>query len=292
MEYKTDVPNFLEPWYGIGTISSAFGIDYEWPDGGAPAILPKFTSSEGVLAFPATPVKETEIGRHTLEMIDYFLNETGGRLPVSLTDAQSPFNIACHVMGIGNILMDMIQNPDGVRALLRHISSLLVAFTHVQADRLGKALVSPGHGFVSARCFEGLGMSDDYMLMMSPEMYRDLAVESVERAGAPFGGPAFHSCGDWSDRMEVVREIKGLCMVDGAFSHATDPSPNSPERFPEVFANTGIVVNARVVGTPDVVCGVVRKLWWPGMKLVVTTYCQTPEEQQAAYDEIHRICSV
>ena len=26
--FKADVPNFLEPWYGIGTTASAFDIDY------------------------------------------------------------------------------------------------------------------------------------------------------------------------------------------------------------------------------------------------------------------------
>jgi hypothetical protein len=32
MDFKTDVPNFLEPWYGIGPIDSAYGGDYVNPD--------------------------------------------------------------------------------------------------------------------------------------------------------------------------------------------------------------------------------------------------------------------
>ena len=27
MDYLADIPNFLEPWYGIGTTASAFGIE-------------------------------------------------------------------------------------------------------------------------------------------------------------------------------------------------------------------------------------------------------------------------
>jgi hypothetical protein len=30
MENMMDIPNFLEPWYGIGTAASAYGMDYIW----------------------------------------------------------------------------------------------------------------------------------------------------------------------------------------------------------------------------------------------------------------------
>ena len=79
-------------------------------------------------------------------------------------------------------------------------------------------------------------------------------------------------------------------MVDGAFSAATDPSPNPPEPFAETFANSGIVLNARIVGGPETIAENVRKLWKPGMKLIVVTYCQSPEEQAQAYDRIYEIC--
>ena len=80
-------------------------------------------------------------------------------------------------------------------------------------------------------------------------------------------------------------------MVDGVFSCLTDPPPNPPETFADSFANTGIVVNARIVGDVATIRDVVSKLWKPGMKLIVATYCQTPEEQLKAYDCIYEICS-
>ena len=39
MDYLTDAPGYLEPWYGIGTIGSAFGAEYFWSDDQAPAVL-------------------------------------------------------------------------------------------------------------------------------------------------------------------------------------------------------------------------------------------------------------
>ena len=290
MEFKADVPNFLVPWYGIGTVASAFGADYIWKEKQAPAIRPMFDSVKEALYYRPVPVSQTRIGRHTLEMIDYFLDKTGGRVPISLTDTQSPLNIACNIVEMSSFFIEMLDDPQAVKTLLNRIAGLLVEFTHEQVGRIGDALVWPGHGYSSCRCFEGLGMSDDNALMISGRQYLELAAGPVEHAGEPFGGSGFHSCGNWSDKVEMVKKIAGLRMVDGAFSAATDPTPNPPEPFAEAFANTGIVVNARIVGGPEIIAKSVRRLWKPGMKLIVVTYCQSPDEQAQAYDSIYEIC--
>jgi hypothetical protein len=149
---------------------------------------------------------------------------------------------------------------------------------------------NPGHGFASARNFAGYGQSDDNIVMLSNEQYIDCAVPSFEKVGLAYGGTVLHSCGDWSDKIPVLQHIKGLLMADGAFSSETDPHPNPATPFAEGFANTGIILNARIVGNVDVIEQTVRQLWRPGMKLIVVTYCTTPEEQTRAYDIIHEIC--
>jgi hypothetical protein len=290
MEYKADVPNFLTPWYGIGTVASAFGGDYIWKEKQAPAIRPKFSSAKEALDYTPEPVSQTRIGRHTLDMIDYFLDKTGGRVPMSLTDTQSPLNIAGNVVEMTSFFIEMLDDPQAVKILLNRLAELLVEFTHEQIGRIGDALARPGHGYSSCRSFEGLGMSDDNALMISSQQYLELAAGAVEHAGKPFGGATFHSCGDFSDKVEMVKKISGLRMVDGAFSAATDPTPNPQEPFAEAFANTGIAVNARIVGGPETIAESVRRLWKPGMKLIVVTFCQSPQEQAEAYDLVYEIC--
>ena len=290
MEYKADIPNFLTPWYGIGTVASAFGADYIWKEKQSPAIRPKFSSVKEALNYTPAAVSQTHIGKHTLDMIDYFLEKTGGRIPMSLTDTQSPLNIAGNIVEMTSFFIEMLDNPQAVKTLLNRLAELLVEFTHEQIERVGNALAMPGHGYSSCRSFEGLGMSDDNALMISSQQYLELAAGAVEHAGKPFGGSTFHSCGDWSDKVEMVKKIAGLRMVDGAFSAATDPTPNPQEPFAEAFANTGIVVNARIVGGVKTIADSVRRLWKPGMKLIVVTFCQSPEEQAEAYDLVYEIC--
>lgn len=292
LAFDNDVPNFLEPWYGIGTIASAYGFNYEWPEGQAPVGRTIFNSAEEALTAEPMPVRETAIGKHTLSMLDYFLDATEGRLPMSLTDVQSPFNVACHLIEMEGFFMDIMMNPDVVRALLNRIADLMIEFTHDQLQRLGDRVVWPGHGFASSSLFQGMGMSDDNSLMVFPDHYLAVAGEADARVGAPFGGPVFHSCGDWSHRVDAIKQIQGLRAVDGAFTKATDPSPNDPAVFGEAFAGTGIVVNARMVGSADAVADCVRRLWRPALKLIVVTYCETPSEQAEAYRRIYETCGL
>jgi hypothetical protein len=291
MDYKADVPNFLTPWYGIGPVASAFGVDYVWKEKQAPAVRPPLRSVKEALDYATVPVSRSGIGSRAIDMIDYFLNETGGRMPMSLTDTQSPLNIAGNVVEMSSFFMEMFDDPDAVKAFLMRLAELLAEFTRDQIERIGQPIVWPGHGYASCRSFEGLGMSNDNALMISGEQYLEFAAPAVEFLAESFAGSAFHSCGDWSDRAEKVKRIRGLRMVDGAFSAATDPTPNPPEPFAEAFANTGIVINARIVGDCKTVAETVRKLWAPGMKLIVVTFCQTPEEQAEAYDRVHEICA-
>jgi uroporphyrinogen-III decarboxylase len=290
MKYQADVPNFLEPWYGIGTIASAFGGDYTWPEGNAPVMKPLFGDMDELLSVEPLQVAKTKIGKHTLEMIEYFMDKTRGMLPVSLTDTQSPLNIAGQLLPLDQFFLTLLTEPEKVIRLFDLLAGLSVEFNNEQIKLIGNALVSPGHGFASSVKWTGLGMSDDNAIMISPDQYLRLAAPSVEKICSPLGGPAFHSCGDWSGWIDAVLKIKGILMADGAFSTETDPgASDSLEAFHQ-FAGTGVVLNARIVGNPETIEKQVRRLWYPGMKLVVVTYCQHPDEQSGAYELIHHIC--
>jgi hypothetical protein len=290
LHFKADVPNFLEPWYGIGTVSGAYGGDYEWIEGNAPALKPAFSSLDELLATEPAEIADTPIGKHTLRMISYFMDQTKGRLPVSFTDCQSPLNMVGNLLPLSDFFPEMLLNPEKVSHLFDLLAGLSVRFNRIQANLIGNALVFPGHGFASSSAWCGLGMSDDNAIMISPEQYLGLTAPSVEKICAPYGGVAFHSCGDWSDWIDAVLQIKGLTMADGAFSPQTDPGATSRYDAFHRFAGTGIVLNARIVGDAGTVVSTVKQLWKPGMKLVVATYCDSPGEQEKVYERIHNIC--
>ncbi|MBN2213938.1 MAG: hypothetical protein JW723_06830 [Bacteroidales bacterium] len=290
MEYKADVPNFIEPWYGIGTISSAFGGEYSWPGGGAPVMKPLFRNIDEILNHEYMPVAKSGIGKHTLEMIEYFMDKTRGMLPVSFTDSQSPLNMAGQLLSLDRFFFELLTTPEKVTGMFDLLADLSIEFNEEQIKLIGDALVFPGHGFASSCKWSGLGMSDDNAIMISPEQYLSLAAPSVEKICQKLGGPVFHSCGDWSGWIEAVLGIKGILMADAAFSVETDPGATDNLESFHRFAGTGIILNARIVGDLNTIERQVRRLWCPGMKLIVVTYCRDPEEQSMAYDLIHQIC--
>jgi len=289
MRFSADVANFLEPWYGIGVVASSFGCGYEWPAGQAPVIKPPFKTVRQAVEYRPTSVEATPIGKQTLRTIEYFVEMTKGRIPMSLTDTQSPMDTASLIVDNNNFFMSFVEDPESVAKLLDIITELLVDFTRRQIDIIGDALASPGHGFASSRRFSGLGASDDVSMMLSAAQYSSLEAPVLAKLAEAFGGAAFHSCGDWSSRAGAVAETGGLVMVDGAFSRQTDPNPNPPEAFGDVFAGTGIAVNARIVGDEHCVLDRTKRLFKPDMKLIAVTYCKTPAEQQRTYEQLHAL---
>ncbi|MBF9016585.1 MULTISPECIES: uroporphyrinogen decarboxylase family protein [unclassified Oceanispirochaeta] len=290
MSFKTDIPNFLEPWYGIGVISSAFGVPYIWKDDQAPAVDGQFKTAKEALSHRLCSVAESREGKHVLEMIEYFLDQTKGKIPMSLTDTQSPLNIASsYLMDSTAFMYEIYDNPDDLKELMIVIAEMEKDFIQKQLDLIGDALVKPGHGFASARNFSGLGFSDDNFLMFSDEDYKSFAIDSMVKVSEQFAGPVFHSCGNWTERSSLIQSIPSLLMADGAVGNQTDPSPNDPTQLGRDFADTGIILHTRIVGNSEIVSHNFNKLWRTGLKCIVATYCETPEDQFEAYASIMSI---
>lgn len=287
MNFKSDIPNFLEPWYGIGAVASSFGVDYIWNEGQAPAIKPPFNSIKEALEYDYLPVQNTRVGKHIIEMIEFFVEKTKGKIPISFTDTQSPLNIASYLVPMDKLFLEMYDNPEGYQKVLDIITDLLIDFSLKQQEIIGEALVYPGHGFASSTEFQGIGLSDDNSMMISNDFFEKFELPSREKIGSFFGGCAFHSCGNWSNKISAIKKIKNLVMIDAAFSKETDPDPNEPEPFVLAFSNTGIVVHARVVGPIQTIADKIRRIWNPRMKLIFVTYCQDAVEQEEAYNLIH-----
>lgn len=287
MKFKADIPNFLEPWHGLGTVASAYGFGYLWEEGQAPAVDGKFRSVQELIDTPYTAVKDTEIGRYTLDMTRYFKEHTQGRIPMSFCDVQSPLNTLSNIIDSNQFYLDFYDNPEAMQIAMNRTADLLIDFTREQQTIIGDALARPGHGFASSRRFTGIGMSDDTVTMMPDDIYFDVCAPAMVKVGNEFGGAVFHSCGNWSGKKEGIVRIPGIRMADGAFSLATDPGANPTDDYAKTFANTNVILNARIVGNPQLVLEKVKQLWRPGMKLIVVTYAETPEEQAYLYDKIH-----
>ncbi len=289
LEYATDAPMYLEPWYGIGTTASAFGAEYEWFEGQAPAVRPLYRSIDDVPPLVPRAFDQVPILRYTLDTIEYFLDQTQGRVPLSWSDLQAPLNIATELIDTSAFFTAMIDRADRVREVLSAVTEVVIRFTRQQSSLIGNRLARPGHGFASSRAGRGIGLSTDNLVMISPKMYEKFCVADNIAIGNAFDGLAIHSCGDYARWLPVLKKINNLLMVDAAFSAQTDPNPNTPEVFRDAFVNTGIIVHARMVGEPDEVLALTKRLWTPGLKLIIVTYVPDAEAQRQLYQDLHAL---
>ncbi|GAK51641.1 hypothetical protein U14_02886 [Candidatus Moduliflexus flocculans] len=291
LEYLTDAPTYLEPWYGIGTTASMFGADYEWPSGQAPVVKPLYHSLEEIPQLIPRESQDVPILRYTLDTITYFLEQTQGRIPMSWCDIQSPINVVGGLVDITQFFLAFYEQPEKVNAILAPLADAVISFTRQQSALIGEVLARPGHGFGSSRQGIGIGLSTDNLIMISPKMYTAFCVADTARIGEHFGGTAIHSCGNWGKWLQAVKKIPNLMMVDGAFSPQTDPAYNKCEEFRDALVNTGIVLHARLVGEPEDVLARVNRLWKPGLKLMIGTHEQNPQAQRQLYHAIHQFCA-
>ncbi len=290
MDYTADISNFLEPWYGYAYGAAAFGADYIWKDGQAPVSSHPFEHLDEALAYDPVPIENTKVGKEQLDYIEYFLDMTKGRLPLCMSDVSGPLDVIGAMMPTTELFLDMLEDPETYSELAERVADLMQEYLLKQREMIGDALVYPGHGFASSSKLIGTVASEDTSIMISNELFEQAEVPHMVKMCEPFGGSAFHSCGNWEKKITSVLKIPGLTSADGAFSDETDPSPNNPKPFGEAFAGTGKILNVRIVGNADKVVKTVKDLWKPGMKLIVCTYCQTPQEQMDAYERIHEIC--
>ena len=198
LEYATDAPMYLEPWYGIGTTASAFGAEYEWFEGQAPAVRPQYRSIDDVPLLVPHAFDQVPILRYTLDTIEYFLDQTQGRVPLSWSDLQAPLNVATELIDTSAFFTAMIDRADRVREVLSAVTEVVIRFTRQQSDLIGDRLARPGHGFASSRSGTGIGLSTDNLVMISPKMYEKFCVADNIAIGTAFDGLAIHSCGDYA----------------------------------------------------------------------------------------------
>lgn len=291
LNYLTDAPTYLEPWYGIGMIGSAFGGTYQWEPGQAPAMRPLYPTLDDMpddldpADFDTVPIMQ-----HCMKMIAYFLDHTHGRLPMSWCDIQNPLNSGTELLSTSAFMMGFITHPEKIKRLLAILTDTLITFVQRQTELIGDCLARPGHGFASSRNGTGIGMSSDNLVMIAPDVFAEFCVENSAKIGDHFGGTCIHSCGNWARWIDAVKQIPNLAMMDGAFSKQTDPSPNPCEPWREALAHSGVILHARAGRNAAETLEKARRLWKPGVRLIMVTYEEDPAIQHQLYHDLHNLC--
>jgi hypothetical protein len=204
----------LQPMGGVTVFASAFGCPVEFFDHTLPwahPVIKEGDPSEKVYDLDAPAVTAGQLGE-MLEFTDCFVQQTGGRYPIAVTDLQGSLDTAYLVWDSTAFMMAMYTNPAEVHHLMRLVTDLIIRYVREQRARSGHFLPChyPPLWLPDGR---GIAISDDALAVLSPHLYAEFALPYVNELAEEFGGIFIHSCGNFVHQLgnlKRVRQLRGL----------------------------------------------------------------------------------
>lgn len=198
------------PYY----LSIAFGAKWEKLDQGALAAHPIINTADEIdkLAIPDfDSVPESPFTR-CIERIEYFLENTGGKIPLILPDPQGPMSLASQLWNQEEMFISMISDPDSVHRIMRLATKAVIEFFRYVFNRFGRKHFLTVHctPYLYRKEGEGIPLSEDMIGVLSPSQLEEFLVPYLNEIYEKFGDIVVHSCGDCSKKMAVINKIRGL----------------------------------------------------------------------------------
>ncbi|MBN1590604.1 MAG: hypothetical protein JW888_13905 [Pirellulales bacterium] len=277
-DWTDDIP-YLTPWVGTGVYANAFGCDYVFRDAAAPCVRYRYHRIDELRDIEYPDYRKSPIMTMVLDCIDSLKERTLGKLPIALTDTQSPYDTATLILDASELFAACYENEELVHDFMRKITDLIIEFSRIQIDRIGPELTArPGHQFPSIIGGPGLSVSDDNLAVSSPGINRKVAVPYDRQLGDAFDGVAVHSCGVWTHTMPMLAEIPNVIGIECAVGDGEgegqehglhDPTPNAAADVARALAGSGTFAKVRLGQNIDKALAAIDQLVDPQLRLIV-----------------------
>ena len=90
----------------------------------------------------------------------------------------------------------------------------------------------PVHSFPLIDSNDGISVSDDETILLSPGLFEEFGLPYLNRISDAFGGLYYHCCGDFGHVLDKILKIKGLRAINGHLS----PKEFKPEYIRKVLS--------------------------------------------------------
>jgi hypothetical protein len=217
------IPQFF-PGCRVATIPDMFGAKEQIhvrPDGRKEygVCESMFSSDDDPRSLPDPVIAPDSIAAFWLDMQQYVVEETAGRLPVSVIDMQGPMDVAAQLWGYDNLFLDAMGDGEKAKALLDRCTTAFIELWRRQQELLGDLFVGThlwGWSWVEQGADHGASLSMDGLAMISAEFFTEHTREHLVRISEAFGGLAIHSCGDFSAVVPGINEIPGIDTINSS----------------------------------------------------------------------------
>ena len=206
--YEDDWVYMLRPYTGVGMFASIFGCRSEIPMDADPITHPIINSLDQITGLKVN-WESADLFNLSIEKIEYFKSQINGEIPIASPDLQSPINTASIICNYGELIYELMVNPEKGQNFLATIADVMIE----AVDKLVEAGIEPG---VSRDIWlpKGIWLSDDLMDVLGPQVYGEFAIPAANKLSQHFGGIALHSCGNPVPCAEVLKDYDNLIGLD------------------------------------------------------------------------------
>ncbi len=218
LEHETDYLPFIDSFEGVTVLAEAFGCKVVIPPGGDPQVFkPLIFDNYWDVWELKKPDHRNPVYLRILEHLHFFEEATDYAIPVAATDPQSPLDVASLIWDNTSFLLALKERPKEVHYLLQVITEAFIEFYSLQYDLL-KNPALPGHSFPLVPGAQGISVSDDEAVLLSPELFEEFDLPYLAQISEAFGGLYYHCCGDFGHLLKSILKIPGLRAVNAHLS--------------------------------------------------------------------------
>lgn len=200
----TNVPRLTIDFGTVSTASFWGGKVYR-PDGGCIWIDPIIHSTDDIDRLHAAPPRSGDF----LKAVSLYENVSrrmdSQNLPCSMYDLQGPLNTLSLMWEQQDMMLSMIDSPEEVHRALDMVTDHLIQQIKAFHEDF-RNIEAPLWPFIWLPTDIGIGITEDYMPLLSPDLYKEFGIPYVERLSREFNGLFIHCCGCFSQHIDNLAE--------------------------------------------------------------------------------------
>lgn len=166
---------------------------------------PRYSDLAAALNMPAPDLaKPKSLWRLTRERIAFFIDQTGGQLPLHPPDPQGPLSTATQILNQEDFFCALSLDPQKVGKFLEVCTEITADFISEIQKAIPAPLMVPVHCHPYLwRPAGGFALSEDMLGVLGPDFFKDFGVPCLKRIAAQFGPLVLHSCGNCAATIKI-----------------------------------------------------------------------------------------
>jgi hypothetical protein len=168
-----------------------------------------------IARLPDPEILAGSVAQGWLDMNRWVLEETEGRLPISVFDMQGPVDAAAQMWSYDGLFVLAYEDPALFHHLLSKVTDAFILLWKVQKEFAGDLFVGThlfAHNWVPPDF--GASVSADSLVMVSADFFSEFYTPHLQRIADEFGSLCIHSCGNFAGALPALYRTPCLAGVN------------------------------------------------------------------------------